>query len=99
LRFQWWAGSHPQREINVDANLNDCQVMLDNLTTHYNEGRCPGVEEFVTASRETNQPLVSGQSFEVALDTLEDAMKMKKMADLQWGLHHHCSYEWCSWPG
>ncbi len=59
--------------------------MLDNLTTHYGEGRCPGVEGFVTAcSRETNQPLVSGQSFEVVLDTLEDAMKMKKMVDIQW---------------
>ncbi len=66
-------------------NANDYQAMLEGLTTHHGEVTCPGIEGFVTANcGRSNQPIASGQDFNVVLETLEYATKMKKMLDIQW---------------
>lgn len=84
MRFQWLRHKNgdPKRHINVDNN-NDCQIMLDGLAS--DSITCLGFEGMVTAHcGRSNQPIVSGQDFNVVLDTVEDADKMKKMLEIQW---------------
>lgn len=92
LQFQWMLKRSPlprSREINLENG--EGQKMLDELTAWYgNPGTQPGDGRdngIVAASHvKSFQPLLSGQVFEVKLDSRDDAEKMKDMIDLQWAL-------------
>ncbi|EFX06306.1 hypothetical protein CMQ_6627 [Grosmannia clavigera kw1407] len=92
MRFEWLRikNGDPSRTISV-GDSTACHAMLAGLTTSSTgeEDACPclGVEGIVAANcRRTNRPLASGQDFDVVLDTLGDALNMKKMLEIQWSL-------------
>ncbi len=65
--------------------------MLDGLasgsttSSTIGQGTCPGLEGTATAHcGRSNQPIESGQDINVVLDTLADAIKMKRMLEIQW---------------
>lgn len=88
LVFHWMphSSNSPYQAINLESDATGCQGILDGLTeTPYGESRGPATEGYVTGiQHDSFRPIVSGQEFEVSLDTLEDAEKMRQMVNIQW---------------
>ncbi|MGE4341380.1 MAG: hypothetical protein AB7E55_36355, partial [Pigmentiphaga sp.] len=93
LAFHWMPRRarerNPDQKICLDAGARDCQDMLDALVGEgsYGEGPVPGMQGFANAlQHDCFRPIVSGQEFRVMFDTLDDAIKMRKMVDVQWAI-------------
>lgn len=88
MLFHWMPHKKgdPRRTIRVEPGTNDCQRMVDALVEgSYGEGRGPDQEGYANAIQHSSfRPIVTGQEFEIALDTLEEANNMRKMINIQW---------------
>ncbi len=89
LAFHWMPHrrGNPEHIMSVESGSDDVERMLDALRTggSYGESREPGMHGYSNSlQHDSFRPIVSGQVFEVTLDTLEDAHKMRMMVDIQW---------------
>ncbi|EFX05765.1 hypothetical protein CMQ_3834 [Grosmannia clavigera kw1407] len=88
ILFHWMPHKKgdPRRTIRVEPGTNDCQRMADALAEgSYGEGRGPDLKGYANAIQHSSfRPIVTGQEFEIALDTLEEANNMRKMINIQW---------------
>lgn len=88
LTFHWLPQSDgdDHRTIDFGPSAEGFQVLLDDLREQRQRAPSYGEKhaEYTAAEREAILSIPSGRTFEVTVDTEDDAKKMRAMIDLQW---------------
>lgn len=92
LLFHWMPNNkgtiNPGQAVDLQPGANDCRKMVDALMADASDGQGRGEATsagYMTAiQHDSFRPIVSGQEFEVVVDTADDAENMREMVNDQW---------------